>query len=102
MATAKQNNGITIAAVGTLVGLILGVIGFFSSYVFVTKAEMAMHQKTDDGDFHSLETQQALQGASMRSLTIEVKEVKLEQKLTNENLNRLLRRSRITDRKSVV
>lgn len=91
---AKRRNGnVTLAAAVTV---LIAAVGFFSTYVFVTKPELAVHSHPKSPAFHSLETEQRLTDAALKSLTEAVRDLKLEQRVTNENLNKLLRRSRIT------
>ena len=92
----RNGNGFTVAAIGAVIGIVIAAVGFFSTYVFVTKAELATHVQSTNGSVHALDTSQKLTDASVKRLASEVKDVKLEQRITNKNLNKLLRRSRIT------
>lgn len=99
---SPTGNTITVALVGTIVGLIIGVVGFFSTYIFVTKSELAAHKSEREKAVHMLDTSQRLTESTVRQLSDEVKAVKKEQqelnvgqRVTNENLRRILRRSGI-------
>lgn len=88
-------NGITIATVSTLIGLVLAAIGFFSTYVFATKADLVTTEK----EISRVSTAEQLTDASVKALQSDVAEIKtnikgveVEQRVTNENLRRLLRR----------
>ena len=89
----RRNGNVTLAA--AITGLIAAV-GFFSTYVFATKPELAAHSHPKSPAVHSLETKQQLSDAAMKNLAEAIEDLELEQRVTNENLNKLLRRSRIT------
>lgn len=98
----KRSNSITVAALGGIVGLVITAIGFFGTYIFVTKAELTAHateltthKESATQTIHALETNQKLTDAAVKGLSSQVKDVKLEVRVTNRNLEKLLRRSRI-------
>lgn len=98
----QKRGGLTVAAIAGVMSLAVVSIGFFSTYIFVTKLEMSEHKTEATAVTHKLETDQKLTDVSIESVTKEMKgvkedvqEVKLEQRLTNKNLEKLLLRSRI-------
>lgn len=94
----KRKNGssiVTIAAVGAIVGIVISGVGFFAQYVFATKADVRTHERTTSAEIHALDTEQKITDASVKAIREDLKEFKVEQRVTNKNLDKLLRRSRI-------
>ncbi len=99
----RNGNRITFAALAMVFGAIVGVVGFFSTYIFVTKAELAAVEKSTNGGVRSLEkelgelkTKQALTDASVKALGRDIDDLKIDTRQTNETLNKLVRRARMT------
>lgn len=99
----RSGNGVAIGTLIAVAGLMLAAVGFFSTYVFVTKVELTAHTEKAAEIRNGLNTEQKLTDAAVKSLATDVREMKaeqseirVEQKVTNRNLNKLLRRSRIT------
>lgn len=90
----KKRNGTGMAIVA-IVGAVVTAVGFFATYIFATKPELAahIHQKTDA--VHALESDQRLTDAAIDQLSGDMREVRIQQRVTNRNLNKLLQRSRI-------
>ncbi len=95
----SQRNGITVAMIGGIVGLLVAGVGFFSTYIFVTKAELSIHKEAANGGIRKVEdtindlkTKQALTDAAVTKLGEDFKELKIEQRQANANLNKLVRR----------
>lgn len=82
-------------AIVAIVGAVVTAVGFFATYIFATKPELAahIHQKTDA--VHALESDQRLTDAAIDQLSGDMREVRIQQRVTNRNLNKLLQRSRI-------
>ena len=99
----KAKNGMTYAALAMVFGTIVGGVGFFATYIFVTKAELAAVEKATNGGIRKVEdsvndlkTKQALTDASVKVIETKVDDLKIEQRQANENLNKLVRRARMT------
>jgi len=88
----QKNSPISIATLASIVALLVTVIGFFATYVFATKAELASHKEMTKTVEHEMQTQQVLTDVSVKQLSKEIDEVKVGQKVTNTNINKLLRK----------
>lgn len=98
-APKRRGNGITV---GAILGVIIAAVGFFGTYVFVTKAELAAVEKATNGgirkvekEISELDKKQALTDASVKQVEKKIDSLQIEQRQANENLNKLVRRARM-------